>query len=246
MAVAAAPLPAAPPPERTAGAELAEIARLIPTLAPGRSVTVQPVDWDGYEFLVEARDESGRRNLSIAYDGRRVELVSHSNLHEMWKSLLSAVLYALCEELHVPLVGLGNATLRREDLDRGFEPDFWCYLGGVAGRMREPVLTRPLNYMQDPPPSLAIEIEMSRSLLDRISLCATLGIPEVWRFDGERLTVLHLQAAGGYQEVPQFLHFPNVPPGGLLRFMAMTATCDNVEVLRRFREWVRTLAPATP
>ena len=39
----------------------------------------------------------------------------------------------------------------------------------------------------DPPPDLAIEIEITRSALDRIGIYGALRVPELWRFNGRTL-----------------------------------------------------------
>jgi hypothetical protein len=48
------------------------------------------------------------------------------------------------------------------------------------------------------PPDLAIEVDITSSSLDRMAIYASLGIPEVWRCDGETLTIHLLQANQKY------------------------------------------------
>ena len=43
--------------------------------------------------------------------------------------------------------------------------------------------------MSDPPPDLVVEVEMTRSAIDKLRLFASMGIPEVWRYDGKTLWV---------------------------------------------------------
>ena len=38
-----------------------------------------------------------------------------------------------------------------------------------------------------PPPDLAVEVEISRKALNSLNIYAALGVPEIWRFDGEDL-----------------------------------------------------------
>src|SRR5439155_22415191 len=83
----------------------------------------------------------------------------------------------------------GQLTHKRKDLERGFEPDECYYIQNwrkVAG-------LREIDFSTDPPPDLTIEVEASRSLLGRLPILAAFQIPEVWRYDGEHLTVLLLQ-----------------------------------------------------
>ncbi len=66
----------------------------------------------------------------------------------------------------------------------------------------------------DPPPDLAVEIDISSSWLDRLEIYATLKVPEVWRFVGEKLKVLVLAANGKYKERTKSLAFPALPRMG--------------------------------
>ena len=58
-------------------------------------------------------------------------------------------------------MAVGSTTLRREELDRGLEPDEGFYLGDLE-RIRD---LDQIDLDVDPPPDLAIEIEISRSAL---------------------------------------------------------------------------------
>jgi Uma2 family endonuclease len=197
--------------------------------------------WDEYGQLLELREHSGLR-VDIAFSRGRLELMTHGNIHERFKGLLGRIVSALCEELHVPLVLGGNCTIRREDLDRGFEPDDWFYLGATASRMLEPTVTRSLDFRSDPPPDLAIEIEISRRLLDRIELYAALGIPELWRFDGNTFGIWSLQPNGEYSQTETSRCFPSIHAAAIAGCLIDMSTVDDAARLRRFREWVRTQA----
>jgi Uma2 family endonuclease len=47
-------------------------------------------------------------------------------------------------------------------------------------------------------PDLAIEIDVSGPKVDRPLIDAAVGLVEVWRFDGQNLTIEYLQAEGSY------------------------------------------------
>ena len=49
-----------------------------------------------------------------------------------------------------------------------------------------------------PNPDLAIEVELSRPEVDRLSIYRALEVSEVWRFDGESLVILQPGADGSY------------------------------------------------
>jgi Uma2 family endonuclease len=64
-----------------------------------------------------------------------------------------------------------------------FEADnsYW-----IANELKVPKKRRP-NLKVDPPPDLAIEVDLTSSSLNRMDIYAALQVPEVWRLDGDSL-----------------------------------------------------------
>jgi Uma2 family endonuclease len=215
---------------------------IVQQLRPDQHMAVTELTWEDYEQLLDWRD-AGRRPVRITFDSGRLEVMTHGNRHERYKGLLGRVVSVLCEELNVPMVLGGNCTIRREDLDRGFEPDDWFYLGSTATRMTEATATRALDFRTDPPPDLAIEIEITRNILDRIPLYAAVKILELWRFDGTRFDIWALQSNGSYALAESSRYFPAVTAAAINGCLIDLATVDDTARLRRFREWIRSLPP---
>ena len=105
--------------------------------------------------------------------------------------------------LGIPILSAGSTTFRRKDLERGFEPDASFYVQNEA-RVRD---RREVDLTVDPPPDVVLEMEMSRSALDKLPLFASMGIPEVWRCDGQRVTILILEQ-DRYRESSSSLALP--------------------------------------
>jgi Uma2 family endonuclease len=89
------------------------------------------------------------------------------------------------------------------------------------------------------PPDLAVEVDISASSSRRLPIYSALGIPEVWRCDGERLTFLELADDGEYRRIERSLSFPGLSPVDLDRFLAMYDATGEYALLREFRQWVR-------
>ncbi|HEY2251744.1 MAG TPA: Uma2 family endonuclease, partial [Planctomycetaceae bacterium] len=150
------------------------------------------------------------------------------------------LLETLTEVLDIPILSLGNTTFRREDSARGLEPDECWYIGHeeqMRGR-------DSIDLLIDPPPDLVIEIEISRSVLDRMDIYAALGVPEVWRCDGRSITVAVL-AGDGYTESDHSPTFPNVPLSGIVEHLNLRNQTDETSIVRAFRAWISRTVDAT-
>lgn len=224
----------ATPPDDFAG-----LVKFMLTRAPGRRVTVEPVTWDEYERLMDAREEAGRR-IRLTFDQGRLEIMPTSLTHELLKKILAILIEAWQEETGGKYIPGGNVTVKSEAKARGFEPDE-CYYVQNCARM---VGRRELDLETDPPPDLVIEAEVSRTAAGRLPVFAGLGVPEVWRYDGDRVVVLLLTPGGTYQESAVSRAIPTFPFAEVPRFVAMVAEEDYATISRAFRAWVRSLPSA--
>lgn len=205
------------------------------------------VDWRTYtRFLYLFAERPGYR---LTYDRGRLEIMSPSPEHELDAEFLARLAVTLTEELGLTIRSGGSTTLRRRRRRRGLEPDK-CYWIASEPAMRG---KRTLDLRIDPPPDLAVEVDVTSSSLDRMSIYAALGVPEVWRLDNRTVTFHTLDASRKkYTAISHSLSFPKVTPADLMSFMAMCATQDENSVIRQFRTWVRQqqagggTAPPTP
>ena len=127
---------------------------------------------------------------------------------------------------------LGSTTFRREDIDRGFEPDSCFYIQNAA-RVRG---KKRIDLSSDPPPDLVIEIDITSPSLDKFPIFAQAGVPEVWRFDGGQLTIYEL-AAGEYLERDASIAFPTVAAADITTFIKESETMNRPEWVRKLRGW---------
>jgi Uma2 family endonuclease len=124
----------------------------------------------------------------------------------------------------------GSFTNRSQAADRGLEPDV-CFF-----KDRESLGRSADDYV---PPDLVVEIEISRSLLDRVGICAALGIPEIWRFDGQTLTVMTLGPDRTYQVAPRSPTFPMLPLPALSELLSRQFGLSARELIAAVRAWLR-------
>src|SRR4051794_27561718 len=86
------------------------------------------IGWKGYEALL---DLIGDRAIRVTYDRGNAELMTPSFDHEQFRYLLGRLVDILTEELYIPCICGGSTTWRREDLDRGLEPDECYYVANT-------------------------------------------------------------------------------------------------------------------
>lgn len=205
---------------------------LLPPLAPGEQrLRLSLIPWESY---VAYSDGLGPRHVRVTYDRGEMEVMTVSPAHEHDKSLLGRLLETLTEEMDIDIAGYGSMTCRREDLERGFEPDE-CYWIENEPLMRG---RREIDFNVDPPPDLAVEVEISRSTLDRMGIYAALGVPEVWRWDGDMLHVCLLTPRGAYRTGDRSKAFSFLPLDEFVPFLKRT-DISQTKLLRSFRAWVR-------
>jgi Uma2 family endonuclease len=192
------------------------------------------VDWKTYSRLLYTFAE--RRGIRLTYDRGELEIMTPLFEHDDDARFLGDLVFVLTEELGLPLKRGGSTTLRRRLRQRGIEADE-CFWIANAHRMQG---RRRLDLRRDPPPDLAIEVDVTHSSLDRLAIYAALRLPEVWRLQGDLLSFHVLDAAGTYTSAAVSLSFPLVAPADLLDFVqrARLASDENA-IIRDFRAWIR-------
>ncbi|HEY2253547.1 MAG TPA: Uma2 family endonuclease [Planctomycetaceae bacterium] len=190
------------------------------------------VSWQTYDDLC---GNVGDHPIRLTFDGSNLEIMSPSRWHEVCGRFFGLMIVTLAAELDIPIGIGGSTTFRRADLQRGLEADE-CYWISNERAVRE---KREIDLTIDPPPDLAIEIDVSPSRLNRPAIYAALRVPEIWRFDGENLHVELLQADGSYHPSETSLTFAFLPVHELARFLALAEQQGVAAGLRAFTEWVR-------
>ncbi len=194
---------------------------------------IRNLDWERYEALLSLFEDGGPR---INYLDGNVELMSPLLPHEGPKRALGFMVETVTEELGIPMDEASTTTFKRRESERGLEADESYYLYGHVGKIRD---RRRIDLDVDPPPDLAIEVEFTSSLLDKLAIYAGICVPEIWRHDGERLAVLWLGPDGTYSESATSRAFPLLATAEIERFLREFDPDHATPWRRRFRTWVR-------
>jgi Uma2 family endonuclease len=206
--------------------------------SPEQRLILHGVDWQTYGRLLRAF--AHRPGVRLTYDRGILEIRTLSHEHESHVHLLGRLIVALTEELGLPIKGGRSTTFRRRRRRRGLEPDecFWIASEPlVRGKNR-------INLRTDPPPDLALEVDVSDSSLDRLAIYAALGVPEVWRLEGQTLTCHLLGSDGRYAVSSTSRAFPGLVVADLARFLTLRGQMDENAIVRELRAWVRQLRGA--
>jgi Uma2 family endonuclease len=200
-------------------------------------VVISGVRWQTYQALLE---DLGDRHIRLTYDRGNLEITAPQFRHERYSGVLGQLVKALASAAKVRVKSAGSTTFSREDLGRGLEPDRCFYIRNV-----DAVLGKlDIDLSTDPPPDLAIEIDITSSCLDRLGIYAALGVPEVWRFDGEQFEVLLRRDETGYNTAAASPTFPTLPIAEVAELLHDVVALDDETQERRVRAWVRKHAPA--
>ncbi|NEQ95543.1 MAG: Uma2 family endonuclease [Cyanothece sp. SIO2G6] len=202
-------------------------------------VILQNIRWQTYQALLQ--DFATEPAMRLTYDQGMLELRMPLDPHETYKKLIGRLIEATTEELDLEIRSLGSRTCDREDLAKGLEPD-QCYYIQNESLVRD---VEQIDLTQFPPPDLAVEVDITRSSLDRFSIYSALEVPEIWRYDGQALTIYILRDRQ-YEENECSLAFPTIDAERMTRFLNLrfgkgevqSAISEN-QLLKLFRAWLR-------
>ena len=210
------------------------IADILRTMPPDDAALFHNVSWELYDRLCHIRDAE-RSGVHLTFDCGRLEIMAVQYPHESGKVRTSRIVEAFCIAFRIPIRGTGNLTVRNEVIEKGFESDSCYYIKNVSKALQ----IRELDFSKDPPPDLAIEVESSRKLIDRIPLYAAMGVPEIWRVTGTKIEFLLLiSKKKGYESASNSPTFPKVPLAQIERFLVRSEKIDETTLTTEILDWV--------
>ena len=203
---------------------------MIVSALPLENRFITHTDWEGYNRFLEA---VGNRRIRVTYDGTMVELMTPSNRHEHLKLVLRNFLVCYLEERDLEFHSGGSTTFKRALKGQGLEPDdcYWI----AAWRQ----VMGGWDSESGPPPDLAIEVEVSRSVLDRLSIYAALAIPELWRVSEAGVVSIWRLGPDGYMPSPTSSSLPDIPLELINEHLAKVGEVSELRLLRSFRQALR-------
>jgi Uma2 family endonuclease len=178
---------------------------------PERLVNLR-VSWETYERLLT--EHEGNSGIRFTYNQGELEILVPSVEHETLTSNIEALVELFADEMELDFIRTRSTTFRREDLEKGFEPDSSFYFRN-AGRVRG---KKRLNLKKDPPPELVIEVDITAESMNKSPIYLGIGVPEVWHYSSDVLRIFTLEG-DKYVECPQSSIFPKVTASALTGFI---------------------------
>ena len=198
------------------------------------NVVVLHVGFDVYATII-AQTGNGP-SPRAAYDGEYLELMSPSTDHERCKLLLDTLIIQLGIEWALDIEPTGSMTLIAQP--HGAEPDSSFYVDNAAFRLE----ATDLDLSIDPPPDIVVEIDLSRTRIDKQAIYATIGVPEFWRFDGKSLRAFE-RVGGIYAEVARSAKLSGLPIATLAAYLDQRSRTRRPELIAAWQSWLRENRP---
>lgn len=199
-------------------------------------VVLHGVSWEVYQAL---RQPEENNHLRMTYDRGDLEIMSPQRKHGKIVSLLALMIYEWTRRHRIKIESGGNMTCDRADLERGLEPDL-CYWiaqqAAVRGKDR-------IDLLVDPPPDLALEVDVSRSAIPKLPIYESLRIPEVWRW-GAGLEVLKVGKDLHYSVRTTSSALPGFPVSIAEDFLRQRDLEDETTLMERFEKAIAGSSPS--
>lgn len=204
----------------------------VPSGEVAEHIVLYDVPWEAYEALLEA---IGDRRLRHSYDDGTLEIMSPLKRHDRIKTLLARILEMTAFELDTDIQSIGSTTLRKQPRRKGLEPDECYYIAHEeAVRFEE-----DYDPNRDPPPDLAIEVDVTHSAVSRMDIYSELGVPEVWRVAGDKVTFYRHAKDGTYVKTSRSKAFPIVTPAVIEDFLGKRRQMSERQLLKEYVKWLR-------
>ncbi|MDZ8183592.1 MAG: Uma2 family endonuclease [Nostoc sp. ChiSLP02] len=197
----------------------------------GHQLLIKGISWSGYKNILAELGEN--RSSRISYSQGVLEIMAPLPEHEVGKVIIGDLIKVILEELDIEFWSLGSTTFDQEKMDAGVEPDDCFYIeneAAVRGKDR-------IDLTVDPPPDLAIEIDItSRTRFNNYQL---LGVPELWRWNGNKLEI-NVLIDGKYIESNNSRIFPSLPIAQAIpEYLKRCKTDGRNATMKVFRAWVK-------
>jgi Uma2 family endonuclease len=169
-------------------------------LDSGSVVTIPQISWSEFESILQ--DLGEKRISRIAYSQNTLEIMFPLPEHEKPKDLISDMVKILLKHSGRKYEPFGSTTFKQENV-AGVEPDACFYI-----QHYQQMIGRRRLQAGDPPPDLAIEIDVASKTT--LNAYLAIAVPELWIYRQGELQI-YLLESGEYISSDFSPIFPNIP-----------------------------------
>ncbi len=191
------------------------------------------------------------RTARLTYVRGKLEMMTPMAEHERCRKLLESLILVLADEAGMAVEAIAPVLVIHPELQCSIQPDACYYLQAPdlqssdrAERSLNPDEIVTIQLPQQPIPDLLVEVSMTKSALNKLAICASLAIPELWQYittGGDdvlkgaiRIYRLHNQA---YVESTHSYAFPGLTPNQILQFLQHSDTLGLQKAIALLRDW---------
>ena len=204
------------------------------SLPPGSEVTLRYQTWADYEAILESRRDNAAIKIRFDASTQEISIMAPMAGHGRRIDILADLVKALLRHQNRDWDSAHPITLKRMKAG-GAEPDACFYIQNwqaLLGKER-------LDLSQDPPPDLAIEVDVTS--LTSLSIYRVLTVPELWIYRQAVLSI-YVLTSNGYVDAPTSPTFPdfdvkNILPGYIERAWSAGSSI----ALREFNAFLKSI-----
>lgn len=201
-----------------------------PLTPPEVRMVLREVAWETYDALSDQRDGRVPR---MTYDRGVLEMIGPAREHENIGRLLGRLIETYSEVHDIEIISVASMTVKHSGLSKGFESDESYYVTHAAQVLGK----TDMDFEVDPPPDLVVEVELTSSAIEKMDLFAAMKVPEVWRHDGNSLTMYRL-VDKQYQSVLSSVELPGLDSELVNATMSLRNSTGETKLIKGFRKSV--------
>lgn len=200
-------------------------------LSPGSHVLIEEVSWEDYEALLA--ELGGDRPIPrLNYCDGTLELISPLPAYERPNRIIAYIITTILDAQNREWEDFGSTTFKKLK-KAGLEPDTCFYIDNAPRVRNHFGMDMGMDMTVDPPPDLAIESDVTSKTT--MAAYAVIGVPEVWIYENNTLTINLLQKEG-YSETTNSLVFPELAVGAMIPKLVQQAFQQGTsQMLRELR-----------
>ena len=195
-------------------------------------VLMHGVSWETYQNISSALEP--HPSVRLTYDRGALEIMTVSFLHERYKSIIGSLIELIAGEMEIDFVSSGQTTFQIERKAGGFEGDDSFYFSHLEQLRHQD----NIDLLNDPPPALVVEVDLTSPSLNKFDLFSRLGIKELWRYHNDEITIYEL-VDEDFVEREESLFLPGVSATKVTDLVAAHKTLPSYVWQKKVREYAR-------